>query len=75
MYLPPGSDYVVYKPFRYGRLNLRHSGGSGGGGGEGHSLSFLMNMLEDLWSKAIEEYLEIERKDFKVMAFHSLLEL
>ena len=29
-------------------------------------MSFVMNMLEDLWSRAIEEYLEIDRKDFKV---------
>lgn len=39
---------------------------SSSGGGRGYSLSFVLNMLEDLWTKAIEEYLEIERKDFKV---------
>ena len=51
----------------------QRGGGPGGSGGDssqktdgGHSLSFVLNMLEDLWTKAIEEYLEIERKNFKV---------
>ena len=30
-------------------------------------------MLEDLWTKAIEEYLQIERKDFKVCWFDPTL--
>ena len=63
LYLPPESGYIVYKPFRYGRLNVSQDSSNPNGG---HSMSFVMNMLEDLWTRAIEEYLEIERKDFKV---------
>ena len=75
LYLPTGSNYLVYKPFKHGRLNVTQpppgstqdpqTPGPPHFTGD-HSLSFVMNMLEDLWTKAIEEYLEIERKDFKV---------
>ena len=37
-----------------------------GDSGGGYSLSFVLNIMEDLWTKAIEEYLEVEKKDFKV---------
>lgn len=75
LYLPPGSNYKVYKPFKYGRLNVSHappssSQDSHAGATEGHSLSFVLSMLEDLWTKAIEEFLEIDRKDFKVGVGH-----
>jgi len=63
---------VVYKPFKYGRLNVKQDGEGDsdlGESGGGHSLSFVLNMLEDLWTKAIEEYLEVEKKDFKVCTF------
>ena len=65
LYLPEDSGYLVYKPFRYGRLNVQEAN-TPQGAAEGHSLTLVMNVLEDLWTKAIEEYLEIERKDFKV---------
>ncbi len=66
LYLPEDSGYLVYKPFRYGRLNVRDEASPPQGTAEGHSLTLVMNILEDLWTRAIEEYLEIERKDFKV---------
>ena len=66
LYLPPGSEYLVYKPFKYGRLNVQKEGVDN----ENHSLSFVLSILEDLWTKAIEDYLEIEKKNFKVSPPH-----
>ena len=56
LYLPPSAGYLVYKPLRYGRLNT--AGGT-------RSLSSVLNQLEDLWSKAIEEFLDIPQREFK----------
>lgn len=52
----------MYRPLRYGQLNSsqfdkEHSN---------LSRTTLLSMLEDLWTKAIEEYLQIDKKDFKV---------
>ncbi|CAI8013599.1 Actin-related protein 8 [Geodia barretti] len=55
LYLPPDSGYQVYKPIRNGRLHIPPS----------HSLSSVLSMLEDLWTHAIEDYLDLPRKEFK----------
>ncbi len=65
LYLPSDSGYLVYKPFRYEKLNVKKVGDELHSGGA-YSLSHAINILEDLWSKAIEDYLDIEKKDFKV---------
>lgn len=65
LYLPPDSGYIIYKPFRYGQLNVKRQKTITQDATEGHSMSSVMNMLEDLWTRAIEEYLEIEKKNFK----------
>ena len=67
--MPKDSGYVVYKPFKYGTLNVAAQDSQGGvsaGSKEGHSLSFVLCMLEDLWTRAIEDYLEVDRKNFRV---------
>lgn len=56
LYLPPGSSYAIFKPIKHGQLNVE----------SGHSLMGVVNMLEDLWTKAIEDTLHINRKKFKV---------
>jgi actin-related protein 8 len=55
LYVPPGSSYRVYKPMKYGHLNINAH----------QSLRNLLDMLEDLWSQAIKEVLDIEKRDFK----------
>lgn len=54
--MAPDSGYRVFKPLRYGKLNVASDCP--------HSL--VLNMLEDLWTKAIEDFLGIPRKEFKV---------
>ena len=56
LYVPPGSPYCVYKPMKHGRLNV----------GPSQSLQSLLDILEDLWTQAIHEVLEIRREDLKV---------
>lgn len=56
LYVPPGSPYCVYKPMKHGRLNV----------GPSQSLQSLLDILEDLWTQAIYEVLEIKREDLKV---------
>ena len=56
LYLPPNSGYRVWKPIKNGCLNLSPS----------QSLSSMRSQLEDLWTRAIEEYLDLPRKEFKV---------
>ncbi|KAL5473103.1 hypothetical protein EMCRGX_G027548 [Ephydatia muelleri] len=56
LYLAPDSGYRVFKPLRYGKLNVASDCP--------HSL--VLNMLEDLWTKAIEDFLGIPRKEFKM---------
>lgn len=71
LYLPRDSGYTVFKPLRYGKLNtssdstLDASGDSGEGDSTRPSHQAVLSMLEDLWTRAVEEYLQIERKDFK----------
>ena len=75
--MPGGSGYIVYKPFKYGRLNvIQDDQGKSdlGESGGGYSLSFVLNMLEDLWTKAIEEYLEVEKKDFKARTYTAYIQ-
>lgn len=55
LYLPPGSSYAIFKPIKHGQLNVD----------SGHSLMGVVDMLEDLWTKAIEDTLHINRKKFK----------
>ena len=57
LYLPPNSGYEVFKPIQNGVLNVTPSS----------SLSSVLSQLEDLWTRAIEEYLDLPRKDFKVL--------
>jgi len=59
LYLPPGSCYTLFKPIKHGRLNVD----------DGLSLMGVANMLDDLWTKAIEDTLNIEKKKFKVKDF------
>jgi len=56
LYLPPGSCYTLFKPIKHGRLNVD----------DGFSLMVVANMLDDLWTKAIEDTLNIKKKRFKV---------
>ena len=61
--LPSNALYKVYKPLRYGRLNVEG----------GLSRMTVLKQLEDLWCRAIEECLDIPRKDFKVMWYPETL--
>ncbi len=61
LYLPAGSGYTVYKPLRYGRLNCSQYSQT-----ISLSRTTLLNMLEDLWTKVFEEYLQIDKREFKV---------
>lgn len=63
LYLPPNSGYRVWKPIKNGRLNISSS----------HSLSSVRSQLEDLWTRAIEEYLDLPRKEFKVSTVACLI--
>ena len=65
LYLPPNAGYKVCKPIKSGRLNVAPS----------QTLSCVLSQLEDLWTRAIEEYLDLPRKEFKVivMVIFSLL--
>ena len=56
LYLPSGADYSLLKPMRH--LTLKETSLS-------LSRSNVLSMLEDLWTKALEDYLEIPRKEFK----------
>ena len=58
--LPPNSKYTLLKPLKYGRLNSPTFLSEGI-----HSLSLVLNTLEDLWTKATEDYLEISKSEFK----------
>ncbi|XP_065899738.1 actin-related protein 8-like isoform X2 [Dysidea avara] len=55
LYLPPGSCYTLFKPIKHGRLNVDN----------GLSLMGVANMLDVLWTKAIEDTLNIKKKRFK----------
>lgn len=59
LYLPPNAGYKVCKPIKGGCLNVTPS----------QTLSCVLSQLEDLWTRAIEEYLDLPRKDFKVSMF------
>ena len=61
--LPPGSPYTLYKPLRCGTLNTSPS----------VSRTAVLKQLEDLWCRAIEECLDIPRKEFKVFQDESIL--
>ena len=56
LYLPSEADYSLLKPMRH--LTLKDPSLS-------LSRSNILSMLEDLWTKAVEDYLEIPRKEFK----------
>ena len=56
LYLPSEADYSLLKPMRH--LTLKETSLS-------LSRSNVLSMLEDLWTKALEDYLEIPRKEFK----------
>ncbi|XP_064406302.1 actin-related protein 8-like isoform X2 [Halichondria panicea] len=64
LYLPPGSGYTVYRPLRYGQLNCTNHDSLPQWAAP-LSRSALLSMLEDLWTKAFEEYLQIDKRDFK----------
>lgn len=55
LFLPPNAPYVLYKPLRYGTLNTSPT----------ISRTAVLKQLEDLWCRAIEECLDIPRKEFK----------
>ena len=57
-YLGPNEPYDLRWPIRRGKLNL-HSGPGG-------SLTSVLQDLCDLWSTAIQKYLDIPIKDLKV---------
>ena len=65
LYLPPNSNYTIMKPIRHGKLNV----------GPHCSLSCVLSQLEDLWTKAIEDYLDVPRRDFKVRETKSYFSL
>lgn len=65
LYLPVGSGYKVYRPLRYGRLNCSNNE-SPSPQSTSLSRTNLLSMLEDLWTKAFEEYLQIDKREFKV---------
>ncbi len=56
LYLPSDADYSLLKPMHH--LTLK-------GASLSLSRSNILSMLEDLWTKALEDYLEIPRKEFK----------
>ena len=56
LHLPVDVSYDIFKPLRFGKLNIS----------SGISRSVVLKQLEDLWCRAIEECLDIPRKDFKV---------
>jgi hypothetical protein len=53
--LNPNSPYLIHKPLRRGSLNTSDS----------ISRFAVLKQLEDLWSRAIEECLDIPKKEFK----------
>lgn len=56
LHLPAGAPYQLYKPLRRAKLNVSPT----------ISRTCVLNQLEDLWARAIEECLDIPRRDFKV---------
>ncbi|XP_013912406.1 PREDICTED: actin-related protein 8 [Thamnophis sirtalis] len=57
LYVNPLDSYNVHWPIRRGQLNLHL--------GPGGSLTAVLADLEDIWSHAIQKYLEISLKDLK----------
>ena len=57
----PGDHYNLHWPIRRGRFNIHNNLGG--------TLSAIMQDLEDLWSMAIEKYLDIPIKDLQVSTF------
>ena len=57
----PGDHYNLHWPIRRGRFNIHNNVGG--------TLSAIMQDLEDLWSMAIEKYLDIPIKDLQVSTF------